>query len=389
MTNENRFVPQEVTQLKDPVKITAESLYADNKSAIAQQNITIWHENAQAGRLIQTNSCDDSRQVIPGLPESVHVQTIGTGGSKEAYKGLTTNRAVRAVVNAAHHAGNTVAPRIVPKGCGGLGAKEDMQKSGQRGHTEGIGHYIENDIYHSDVTVQSCVSAFELSDMSDKPVLAATQDHLTGFIYPLVGFWTKGNTRYNIHNRSITLEDLLRPEKYNPAKIYQDGLPIIDEYDLPDVFLEYLEANKKEVTELHEKYPDFRQRQETQNPTTVVLSTDIRPLRLRFPENFDTPGSVFRGSLPRRKYVNGAEIAVEIPERDLVRAVNQLQYPIEHFSNVENLIIDTRNYQFSLDLMGSFMTKPWMRDWREIGGKQVILIESQGGRVSRIGDVIL
>ncbi|HVZ12167.1 MAG TPA: hypothetical protein VG965_04000 [Patescibacteria group bacterium] len=390
MTNESeQFVPREVTEVRKKDKITAESLLSDNRSDKARTNITIWHENAAAGLLIESDTCGDARQEVPDLTRAVIVQSIGTAGSKEEYRGLINHRSIKAAVNVAHFAGNTVRPGVAPTGCGGLAAKEEMVAKGQQGSREGIGHYVENDIYHSDVIVQTCVSAIQMADMTDKPVLAAAQDHLTGIILPLIAFWTKGNTRYSIHNRSLTMDDILRPEKYSPSKIYRDGLPIIDEEDLPEVFHEYLMANTIETRDLHVKYPDFRERQTTQNPSTVLLSTDIRPPRLRLPESFDEPGSVFRLSLPRRKFANGTDISVEIPEKDLVSVVNQTQYPIEHFSNVENLIIETRDFQVSLDLMGHFMAKPWMKDWREKGGKQVILVETQGGRINRIADVKL
>src|SRR3989344_2848885 len=122
MTNEQGyggFTPREIIPVKKEVPISAESLLADNRSSKAQQGITIWHENSAAGRLIQSDTCSDSRQEVPDLESAVIVQSISTAGSKEEYRGLINNRAVRAAANVAHHAGNTVMPKAVPTGCGG------------------------------------------------------------------------------------------------------------------------------------------------------------------------------------------------------------------------------------------------------------------------------
>lgn len=377
---------REITQPKKEVPITAEGLFEDNRSLKARGRIEKWHENSAKGQLIQSDACGDSRQEIPDLERSVIIQTISTGGPKEEYRGLVNHRAIRAIVNVTHHAGDTVKPKTVPRGCGGLGAKEEMEKNGNDGNSEGIEHYVAEDIYHSDVIVQTCVSAMEIGRMTDKPVLASTQDHLTGEIHPLIAFWTTGNTSHSIHHRSIKLDDILRPDKYDPEKIYVNGLPCIDIADLPGVFQDYLEANRREIEKLHEDYPDYRERQRTQNPSTIVLSTDIRPIRLRYPESFDVPGSVFRLSMPRRKYVEGDDLTIEVPQQELQRVLNQAQYPIEHFTNARSIIIETRDYNLSVALVESLRKKPWMGAWAEKDGTQIIIIETQGGRVKRMAE---
>lgn len=360
--------------------ITPDTLYGDNRSPESHDRITSWDIYRLGGEHILTAGCGDAREEIPMDTQAEIIQSLGTGGPKDPYQSLLSGRNLRAGVNLTHHNGDTVKEGVAPSGCGILDMKVQIEKNGKKGNpTE---EFAEDDIKHGDIIVQTCASAYAISARTDIPILGATEDHLTGEIHPLFASWTHRDTRYSITNRSITLEDILDPIKYNPKKIYQDGLPCINVNDLPDVFQEYLAANRKEMQLLHEKYPDYRQIQQVQNPHTIFITTDIRPVRLKYPTIFDAPGSFFRLTIPRIKNSKGEDFGrIEFSKEELERVFRQAWFPVTEFSNATNIIIETPDFGWSAAIGNNLAREKWMQNWIRKDDAQIIALEARGGMI--------
>ena len=381
MTNEQGSKPFELNAPPETgrIKITPKALFDDNRSELAHDNMIAWDLNRFDGNHIVVATCADSRLEIPMDKSVERVHTIAVGGPKEPYHNLLGGKNVQAAVALAHHDGDTVVIGEMPTGCGGEGAKAEIKKHGTNGGSP-IETYIDQDVYHEDVIVQSCVSALEIASFTDKPVLAATQDHVTGEIIPLLAFWKDRSASHAIWDSSISIQDLLDPKKYDPKKIYARGIPRLNIQSLPSVFQELLKTNREEVETLHDRYPNYHDLQKNQNPHTIVLTTDIRPTRLKYPTTFDELGSFFRLTIPRIKDTSGEDVGVEILPEEIERVFNQLEYPIAHFSNVENIIIESPSYDWSTRIGQLLIHQEYMQEWLKKEGAQIIAAGTRGGK---------
>lgn len=370
---------REVLTPKIVKPITPDSLRDDNWSDETQARLKRWDENRRKGLHVVTKGCGDAREEIPDDENSERVQTIATGGSEIPFTTLFTSRNNQAAVDLTHHDGDTVIPEQMPEGCGGLGAKANIEKNGKKGSD--IENWVDTGVSHKDPLVQATRTALGIFQISGKPVLAATQDHLTGEVHPAFAIWNLGNTTFQAINRHLRLDDLLARDNYDPKKIYQEGLPCIDFEALPPVFQEYLIKNREEIGQLYRDYPDYKKRQKIQNPGTIILTSDIRAIRAKYKENFDAPGSFFRLTFPRVKYTSGEDSMVEIAPSEMAKVFDQTEFPITRFSNATNVIIETPDIGLSVSAAAHLLERPWMEDWTKKEGAQIIAIESIGGRV--------
>jgi hypothetical protein len=361
--------------------ISPDALFIENRSKEAARLREIWDQNRRKGKLTCFFTCGDARILTPSPEGSIAIRTIATGGSKEPYSNLLKNRGVEQIVVLDHHDGNTVKPGQKPTGCGGLAAKE--QSNGHFGTQvqEGINDYIEHEVKHPDLIIQTLLTAEEISMHTNKPVMAATQDHLTEVIYPLAVFLQGGLQKLT----TIHLNDIAG-NLYDPSHLYSDGIPVLDDKFLPPNFMQLLEANRKETALLQKLYPDLQQKQRIQNPRMIVLSTDVRSMRVRYPKTSKTPGSLFKLNIPRKK----EKLHTDIDPKDLIRTLNQAQYPIEHalknfnnpaqpFSQTDTVFIETGDVELSRNLAKEITKKPWMQKWLKLPKRQIILASTHAG----------
>lgn len=330
-------------------------------------------------------ACSDARLAIP-FERSISVRTIATGGPKDPYERLVNSRGVESIVVLAHHGGDTVQPGQKPNGCGGLGAKETINSITDSKQKTGIYRYLENDVQHPDVIIQAWVSAGRIAEHTNKPVLAATQDHLDGKAYPLAVFLNRGE---EIRTK-LKMADMLEGQ-YHPSEIYRYGIPTLSLDKLPEVFQRFMEENLVQVAEAQAKYPDLRERQKVQNPSMVVLSTDIRSMRIRYPTTSQTPGTLFKLNIPREKVGTKINISLE----DLERSLDQAQYPIEHavgnfgypakpFSKTNKILIETGSMDLSSELARRLTDQSWTQEWLHLPDHYIIVARTQAGRTHSI-----
>lgn len=365
--------PQEAWQQETPF-ITPQTLMADNRSEEAEKGRFAWEEARRQGSLFAIEACADSRTKIPNLEETVLIRSIASAGPVEPYTTLINSRGVGQGIILTHFDGNRAEKGKRPPGCGGLGAKETQLASGATNATEGVSHYVENQIATADTLIQACLTASAMSEQTDKPILAATQDHLDGTIYPVALYWNQGRARI-----SAIPESLLY--KYNEAEIYENGIPHLEDSEIPDWPRRFLRANRLHVQKLYDLYPNLRQKEATQNPPLAVLTTDIRPFALRYP-NLQEPGSFFSLSIPRLK--DGISSTIHIPKEELATSLNQMGYPVTNFSRLNTIFIETRNFDKSKAVAEELVQKPWMRPWLQDGGHQILIGETQAGVATRI-----
>ncbi|MBI2049355.1 hypothetical protein HYT32_00365 [Candidatus Roizmanbacteria bacterium] len=366
---------------KNEPMISPKSLLEDNRSEEATRLRQAWDEIRREGKITLYFTCGDARILTPSPEGSIAIRTIAGGGLKDPYINLVNNRGVEKIVVLDHHDGDTVKPGQKPTGCGGLAAKEIS--NGHKGNEteEGIAEYIDHEVKHPDVIIQALLTAEEIALHTKKPVMAATQDHLTKIIYPLAIFLEGGLHKLT----SIHLNDIAG-DLYDPSRLYADGVPVLPDNLIPPNFRKLIEANREEAALLIERYPDLRQEQKVQNPEMVVMSTDVRSMRVRYPNTSRRPGSLFKLNIPRKK--EGPHM--KINQKDLVRTLNQAQYPIEHtvanfgdptkpFSKTYTVFIETGDMELSRNLSKEIVKKPWMQEWIELPDRQIIVASTQAG----------
>lgn len=384
-TGSGNAIPREALSGID--RPTAEFLLNDNASPVADANRARWEAARREGRLTLVQACSDSRTLIFDQNEAVVIRYIGGAIPVQPYTKLINHRSIGGVMVMAHFDGNLVSPGKSPSGCGGLKEKERQINGGTIEATEGIEHFVENHIATSDTILQACILAGATAEHTEKPVLAAAQDHLDGTVYPIAVFTNHGR-------RVITAipARLLYSTQHDPKEIYTEGIPYLDDGELPDELFSCLEQNRAQVAELKRKFPNLRKIQTTQNPSMLVLTTDIRPVAMRYP-SLNVPGKVFCLSVPRDK--SEIDSTVQISREALVAGVNQADFPIgmalanqgdltKTFSQLNTFFVETRNFEKSRWAAEQLTKKEWMKKWIAIPGNKILVGETQAGIASRI-----
>ena len=264
-----------------------------------------------------------------------------------------------------------------PEGCGGLAAKREELPEGP------LGTFIGKDIVSEDILVQALYSAAATSRRAgNKTTLATLQDHDTGRLLPIAVF-TGGDTIVS----SIHLEDLLN---FDPRKIYSDGIPELQGNKIPDIFDAFIDAHAVRMENVRQEYPNLREMQRVQNPATVVISSESRPLQELYPETFGRPGSVFKISIPRGSIDSVAPI--EGSPREL--AIGQALYPIGNsvgnfdtegpFADTNTVLIETSNLDVSKALAREMMSYEEMRLWMKLPMRRILTSEMIEGQLQRV-----
>lgn len=383
--------------------ITLENLVADNRSRQAIYNRQRSQAAFEAGEIDVTAACSDARVIVPNLIHSVKLGSIATGGARGHFLELFNDGRIRSIINLAHFSSQTLSPGKRPTGCGGLIEKEKIEQNGSGGNADGddIAGFIENDVFHSDVIVQTSLAARSIAKLSEKPVMAAAEDHLTGQIYILAVYQRKNGVLMSLFNENIDPLSISR-EHYDEESIYKNGLPSFSPESLPDdfrVFYDYIKVQEEKMERMKVWYPNLEETQKVQNRVKAVLwTTDPRPAELRYPLLFQEPGSLFLVSQARIKDVISGhypEQDVRVPTIPLREGLKQVQYPLSEavahaddpqkaFSKTNTLIIETGNLDLSIRLRDEVLKKAWMRRWMEIPHNQIITVATYGGVIKDI-----
>lgn len=387
-----------LNQAAKEVIITAKLLEDDNHSDQAGENRKLWQKNRTEGVMHAVLSCGDARNILTEPEKSYGLLSIAAAGDVEPYRQILDFQGVRDIVVLTHFDSETVRPGKAPSGCGGLGEKEKILQNGLPATVEGAVKYVNRRINDPDPVIQSVIKAQELSRYVNKPILAATQDHRTGKLEMLAAYWRINGVYHSVINDQLEFGDIDQAH-YNPAKLYKDGIPSINPDKLPDtfeLFQEYALANQRMVDSMRRKYPDIQERLRVQNPHTLLLTTEPQPARLRYPNNFDEPGSYVKLTVPR--YKDSRNKIRNVREEDLEETLEQGNYFITHavenhddktkpFSKLGTLLIETGDIDLSVNLANKALLKDWMYDWSQIPEHHIIAAEVKGGLATQFAEV--
>lgn len=375
----------EITKTPENIVISPETLFADNQSEKAKKLSLAWEENRRQGNLWGIVTCGDARIMTPCPERLISVRSIATAGTKEVK--IFSDKGLKFVVVMSHVDGDTIETGKRPKGCGGLGAKEEALNGNHEKPIAGIQYYIDNNIEHPDPVIQAFISAREIRNTTGKPSLAVIQNHRTGKVYPFAVFFKD----YQTVSKNLDGIDL---KEYSPAKIYAEGLPILPDEAIPDMFKEFINANTQQVNEILIKYPNFKDVQKVQNPRLVVISSKLPSVRIRYPETTDVPGFVFKLFLSREKERPGK---IAISANALRETIGQAQYPLEHavhnfgqldkpFSKTDRVLIETSDINVSRFVAQKLADNPWMKEWLVLPDHRLLVAQNIEGVSNIIED---
>jgi hypothetical protein len=359
------------------IELTTDSLMDDNTSSTAVNRLRKWQVAADENQLIAVIACSDSRLVLP-YETAIHIYAITAGGPRSPYLGVLRDDRVKAAATVCHHDGFDVSPGRCPGGCGGRGAKEGMVNGSNDNDAlkeNSIEAFIDRHVWSSDLVIQSHAAGAFTADRSGKDTLAVTQDNRDLRFTPLFVFTDGGNDV-----KGGVPQHLVTASHYFPGMIYENGLPALRRNKIPNTFDDFLKGNEEIATSLADKYPNLADLQADQNPSLLVLSTDIRPLKVRYPATTEVPGSVFSISVPQSN-IDGDR---RIDPQHLVTSLQQADYPVGHFSNLRTILIETRAMNKSEGVATEFIRQVWMQNWLKDPLHQVLVGEVEKGRTRMI-----
>lgn len=373
--------PIELPPIKTLV-ITTESLRIDNQSAEARKGLDGYERHASNGELMAGEACGDPKTVLPLPEQTVFLRSISQGGPKDY--GLFRSPKVGIGIAVSHVRGDTIEVGKMPTGCAGLKEKQESKRD-QSGEIEGLAYYVENNIAHPDPVVQALVTARRIHRESGKPSLAAVQDHLTTKIYPVGVFMADTDYRSKVDLMELAI-------KYDPALIYADLIPTLKDSAIPDIFREFLEAANTQMRNLLMNYSNFKEMQKVSNPRMVVLSTEPRSLRIRYPKTMSRPGIAFKMHLPRERLESGT---ISINPGVLRDIMNQVGYPFGHaadhfgkpgesFEDTDIFLIETGDWDISNQLAEDVAKERHVKKWRAQDGHQIWVARTEEGITTRI-----
>lgn len=378
-----------ITAERHSIEVTPDSLLQDNMSMEAAYLNDIWLKTRDAHNLLLVDKCGDPKSFEDKPETKVVLPSIAASGPIDPFIKAYCDPRVKGIVEMPHYSSLIAKPGENPGGCAGRGVKgaQKGNLSAEEGDTQ---QYVHEFVPHEDVVINSLFRAAKIASFSEKPVLAAVQDHITGRVKPLAYFATKATG--GLSGETIIPYYLLFDGNYDPKRIYENGVPELPIESLPDMFAELIEENRQHIHELNTKYPDFMASQKISDPTTLILSTSTKPVRVRYPHTFRLPNT-FVNLVFGRQRIEGEDIVdPQILHKSLKQAHFFVTKSVENhdddgaeFSRLNRILIETSNLELSLELATELGEKQWMRQWMELGSNhRIMLAETRGGLTQKI-----
>lgn len=394
------FVPLITTRgeflLRTDRLVEAQDFLDDNHSALAQEKIDRWNKNYKSGRSYIRVGCADARPIY----DEEHVwnqRSIAAGFPNKELYALTYISGVRAVIVDTHYGNFEFGKR--PTGCGGQDTRANMRANGIPTNGGGllglVGENIHEDPIYNGIEQARKIVREIVRKRGEGKVFVTTQDHHTGILIPVAEYTIKDG----VQKRTIPIEyiDLAQAREedlekiYNPAEIYQNGIPHLPEDGLSPEFKEYLRITNEKRLSLLQRYPDLSQRQEVQNPWALIITTNKIDTRNRFPKLLGNPGDFFELDVPGLK----AERIVTVPDEAIEAAIHQIRYAIDHanqnhdhpnaaFAKSKTLIVDTGSIHQSQHIVRRLLQEDWAQQWVGLGGKIFVAATGKSGRLEKI-----
>ena len=358
--------------------ITPESLYRDNHSPEAKAGRDIW-EQTRNKFLVWT--CSDSRVIVPNPTSTMVVRSLGAGIETELFGELVENPDIPGLIILGHHAGTAETggqKGRTLKGCGAQAVKEDHVQADKTPQSD-VEEWVCNHLEHADLINQVTSKAKDALSKIRRPVYiaAGSEDHLDGTI-ELFALFKKG-----------------QPEQF--------ALPHLGDARLPASLREYVTGYSAEQFALMHRFfgtqteidgLPFAQRAlagalrenptgTTQNPEMLTITTDIRPIEIRYPHTWK-PGRVFQISVPGKKIRTAEDEGILPNQKDIKGVLDQVHYPVGHFSALNTILITTGKLKDSVDIADRLITRPWFEKWIAAGNHQLLVGQIKDGELEEV-----
>lgn len=358
--------------MRDRLLITPQSLStlrADSETEAVSVFRSRFDQAKVNGNVPLVKRCPDSRLIDPEL--TAVIAAIAAGAPNSPYTGALRSPDFRVAVVENHFDGETIRSGGIPTGCGGRDGKRNGNGNGNG--DKGISRYLDRHVQDDDLINQTLIAMSHVSLRADgKPTLGVAVNHRNLVRYP-VGFVSGGRVELPL---PVHLHNLMAPEYFpiDQVELYRNGIPTIDPVLIHPKLREFLATCRQTQSHYAQKY-DLHRIQESQNPDMVILTSELRSPRYRFPSYFDAPGSYFQISLaitPQRL----------IDQAYLQEAVlDQINYPFSHFS-ARNLIIETRSIHTSASVARRIADLDFMEQWMKREDTGIALLETVHGITS-------
>ncbi|MBU2632736.1 hypothetical protein KKG52_03390 [Patescibacteria group bacterium] len=332
--------------------LTADMLYEANTSPAAEKNLQEFYENWRNGKIVLLRRCSDSRIPV-STTTAVDNASMGAEGPKSPYTGLMLDAGIGAIANVTHFDGILSKPGERPVGCGALDAAESLKMHGLSDSLEDdhSGLFV-SEIKSSDQSTDAFSNADAIAKHVGKPVLIGAIDHRRLELIPVAVIEKKGNSLSLILPESLPIGSMLQG-RYDAAKIYKNGIPRLDEGQIPEEFIEWLEDTRRDYAELRRTYSDLLETQASQNPHTLFVTTEKITPRGRYPGLFDRPGSIFVVHVSGTKDL---ESGLKIPDASIKTALRQNHYATDHLK-IESVIFETADIAESRRMADAFCNR--------------------------------
>ena len=122
--------------------LTAQLLEDDNHSYESSENRRVWQSNKHEGKMHVVFGCGDARNLLTSPEKSYGLLSIAAVGEVEPFKQILEYEGVQDVVVVSHFDGEETTIENMQNdglpGCGGLGEKLKMLKSGTPENLDGV-----------------------------------------------------------------------------------------------------------------------------------------------------------------------------------------------------------------------------------------------------------
>jgi hypothetical protein len=384
----------------------------DNRSILADESRRKFAASDAMGETHLYIRCGDTRSGIRryyGDNFSYReIPSIAMGIAVNKVKNIANTPSTKSVVVFGHCDGSTVSEGKSPGGCGGLHAKELLNKGITDGIPMEIVEGLKKYVVSEDVIAQTLNKAqhfseqLHLSNPSGRTIDVAA---ILGFHDTLetksLGFFRNGEYISGVipffDKTQICSKKAGRVVNYDGNKVPE----MIGE--TPEVFKHLIDANNAIVEKLH-KDPNvlrkFSAIQKDQNPHTILFSSVLMPPHVPLPTTFGNvmENEFFNGFIPRNYEDGGFKYKPELIIPILVQAYYGLYNAIKNhgqdgksFRDTCNFWINTSSMTASKNILSFLRKQDIVKDFINVkknhGGVQLIASKMSDGFVRDI-DVI-
>lgn len=245
-------------------------------------------------------------------------------------------------------------------------------------------------MHHHDPVIHAIERGSLIAGKTHKLVLATTQVHTDGSTFAQGVFENGSQTEHKTVPTNILTASAIKKEKYLRA-VYSQGIPQLQDELVPAIFKPVLDEISQRSTDLLTKYPDFKNKQEVQDPEFVLLTDLIKPTELWLPTEATDPGHFFTVSF-RRQSLQKEAILNKQSKEDAFRQIN---YPLSHclesnhhnhlaFRNTRVLLIATGSLDDSLQIADEARDFDWVQEFLRLPGRELIASQVAKGKIEEM-----